>query len=146
MRRQISATDDTSGSSNTPDLNKKKSLPFSIRSLFTKNSGRSTPTTATTTREGSLEAEPSHSPATTPATTQTDDAPRTTAVYPESHGKFQEERVRSQPQEAHSYSLDQKKGKHESRFHLHRKASLAWMALKTKAKIYKTEAKLATVV
>ena len=59
-----------------------------------------------------------------------------TQVYPESHGKFQEEGVRSQPQEEHSYSADEvKKEKSESKFHIRRKASLLWMGLKMKAKM-----------
>ena len=58
-------------------------------------------------------------------------------IYPQSHGKF-EEGVRSQPQEAFSYVAgEQTEKKQEGRLGLRKKASLFWMALKTKAALHK---------
>ena len=136
-----------SNSNSKKDLDKKKSISSSIRSFFT---GYSTPTTVATTRENSVETEPLTSippaqetpPSTVPGpatSAETANAGQTqTEVYPESHGKFQEEGVRSQPQEAHSYTpeLPKKKEKHESRLHLRKKAALAWMAFKMKTKMH----------
>jgi hypothetical protein len=73
-----------------------------------------------------------------PAPTQGQDQ-----VYPKSHGKFQEEITGSQPQEAHHFEAEVKKEvkkekeKSESRFHIRSKASLAWTALKIRAKLHR---------
>lgn len=138
------------------DLRKRKSLSASIRSLFpTRSSGAPTPST---TRENSVDEESRH-PLTTIAAEPIPHAvelPGKTAVsevsgavpatqegqpqvYPASHGKFQEEIVRSQPQEIHSFGAEvmREKEKNESRFHIRSKASLAWTVLKTRAKFYR---------
>jgi hypothetical protein len=69
-----------------------------------------------------------------PAPTQGQDQ-----VYPKSHGKFQEEITGSQPQEAHHFEAEVRKEvkKSESCFHIRSKASLAWTALKIRAKLHR---------
>lgn len=49
--------------------------------------------------------------------------------------------MRSQPQEAHSYEPEGPKKREEPLVQLKRKASLFWMALKTKVKVHKAEGK-----
>ena len=156
LRSNSSTANDPTGT-----LSRKKSLGASIRSLFpSRASGAPTPST---TRDSSVEAESRHSlttvaaepishavevPGTTAVSETSSTVPAPTEgqdhVYPESHGKFQEEITRSQPQEAHHFEAEvkkeAKKGKEketsESRIHIRSKASLAWTAIKIRAKLH----------